>query len=165
MVCWLKPRIAVALANFFSPMSPSEQDPSSYSFGSHPTAVSSMSLKSGSLRYSKGEKGLPVTAQAEPKAFFRTSQHPRGGPGLSSAGSRGPWHIPCWVFLLQSQPCRLEPQVFGQEHGEDAAQVVHRRWVQIGLRVVSGVPDRGEGCGDEVEHWDPCGQREDSGPG
>lgn len=77
------------------------------------------------------------------------------------AGSRCPCHTPCWVSLLQSQPGRLEPQVFGQEHGEDAAQVVHRRGVQIGLRVVSRVPDRGEGRGDEVEHRDPSAEEGD----
>lgn len=65
--------------------------------------------------------------------------------------------MPCWA-LLQSQPGRLEPQVFRQEHGEDAAQVVDRGWVQVGLRVVRRVPDGGEGRGDEVEHRDPCGR-------
>lgn len=47
---------------------------------------------------------------------------------------------------------RLEPQVFSQEHGQDAAQVVYRGWVQVGLGVIGRVPDRGERCGDEVEH-------------
>lgn len=136
-------------------MAPSEQGPSSYSFGSHPTTVSSMSLKrqletlKGERVFSNGTSRAKGIKQDEPA-------RPRWArPEL--AGSRCPCHTPCWVFLLQSQPSRLEPQVFGQEHGEDAAQVVHRRGVQIGLRVISRVPDRGEGRGDEVEHWDPCG--------
>lgn len=68
--------------------------------------------------------------------------------------------MPCWA-LLQSQPGRLEPQVFRQEHGEDAAQVVDRGWVQVGLRVVRRVPDGGEGRGDEVEHRDPSAEEGD----
>jgi len=53
--------------------------------------------------------------------------------------------------LLQSQPRRLEPQILSQEHGEDAAQVVYRGGVQVGLRVMGCVPDVGEGHGDEGE--------------
>ena len=63
---------------------------------------------------------------------------------------------PGWALLLLNQPRRLEPQIFGQEHGEDAAQIVYGGWVQVGLRVIGGVPDGGEGHGDEVEHRDPC---------
>lgn len=51
---------------------------------------------------------------------------------------------------------RLEPQVFSQEHGQDAAQVVYCGWVQVGLGVIRRVPDRGEGRGDEVEHGNSC---------
>ena len=51
---------------------------------------------------------------------------------------------------------RLEPQVFSQEHGQDAAQVVYCGWVQVGLGVIRRVPDGGEGCGDEVEHGNSC---------
>lgn len=61
--------------------------------------------------------------------------------------------------LLQSQPQRLEPQILGQEHGEDAAQVVYRGGVQVGLRVIWGVPDVGEGHRDEVDHRDPWQER------
>ena len=61
----------------------------------------------------------------------------------------------CWMLFLQSKSGRLESQVFGQEYGEDAAQVVDRGWVQVGLRVVRRVPDSREGRGDEVEHRDP----------
>lgn len=93
--------------------------------------------------------------QAELKVSKRTSQHTQGEPSLSCAGSRCPWHIPRWVLLLQSQPGRLEPQVFSQEHSKDAAQVVYRGWVQVGLRVVRRVPDRRERCGDEMEHRNP----------
>lgn len=72
-----------------------------------------------------------------------------------SAGSGRPCPVPCRTPLLQGQPGRLESQVLGQEHGEDAAQVVDCGWVQVGLRVLGRVPDRGEGRGDEVEHRDP----------
>lgn len=50
--------------------------------------------------------------------------------------------------------CRLESQVLGQEHSEDAAQVVHSGWVEVGLGVSRRVPHSREGCGDEVEHRD-----------
>lgn len=61
--------------------------------------------------------------------------------------------------LLQRQPWRLEPQILSQEHGEDAAEVVHCGGVQVGLRVMGCVPHVGEGHGDEVEHWDPWQER------
>lgn len=67
MLCRLKPRIAVALANFFSPMSPTERDPSSYSCGSHPQR-SLPSLKSGSLRYSK-ERGSSRNSTSRAKGI------------------------------------------------------------------------------------------------
>ena len=102
------------------------------------------------------KEGLPVRAQAEPKVLKKDKPAHRKQAWPELLGSRCPRHICCWVLLPQSPPGRLEPQVFSQEHGQDAAQVVYRGWVQVGLRVIGRVPDRGEGCGDEVEHRDPC---------
>lgn len=129
-------------------MLPSGQGPSSYAFGSAPHSglASSKSLKSGSLRPSK-ERGSSShsTNRAEEKdrtawPELRWLQTPPGRPS--------------WPLRAQSQPGRLEPQILGQEHGEDAAEVVHRGGVQVGLRVARRVPDGGEGHGDEVEHRD-----------
>lgn len=69
---------------------------------------------------------------------------------------QGSWAQPRTGRCSFSEQGRLEPQVFSQEHGENAAQVVDRGWVKVGLRVIRRVPDRGEGHGDEVEHWDTC---------
>lgn len=57
--------------------------------------------------------------------------------------------------------CRLESQVLGQEHSEDAAQVVHSGWVEVGLGVSRRVPHSREGCGDEVEHRDTSSEEGD----
>ena len=75
---------------------------------------------------------------------------------MSSVGSGCPWDVPAGHFSFRVRQGGLEPQILSQEHGEDAAQVVHRGGVQVGLRVARRVPDRGEGHGDEVEYWDPC---------
>lgn len=56
----------------------------------------------------------------------------------------GPFKVPV---------CRLQSQVLGQEHGKDAAQVVHGGWVEVGLSVSRSVPHSREGRGDEVENW------------
>lgn len=90
-------------------------------FGSPHGDLSSRSLRSGQV-------------EIEERAFSgQSTNRAEGVKKGKPAQPRRAWACLLLGLLPQSIPLgRLEPQVFSQEHGQDAVQVVYRGWVQVG---------------------------------